>query len=77
MGRPLLGWSLRVLFCSVLLAAGLWYFSPADSEWLAMLPLARVGWLALVVVVSLVGYAVALFLFGLRPRNLRNQGSTL
>ena len=77
MGRPLLGWSLRALFCSVLLAAGLWYFSPADSEWLAMLPLARVGWLALVVVVSLVGYAVALFLFGLRPRHLRNQGSTL
>ena len=77
MGRPLLGWSLRALFCSVLLAAGLWYFSPADSEWLAMVPLARVGWLALVVVVSLVGYAVALFLFGLRPRHLRNQGSTL
>ena len=48
-----------------------------DSEWLAMVPLARVGWLAFVVVVSLVGYAVALFLFGLRPRHLRNQGSTL
>jgi putative peptidoglycan lipid II flippase len=77
MGGQLLGWSLRALFCSMLLAVGLWYFSPPDTQWLSMLPLARVGCLALIVLVGLMGYVVALFLFGLRPRHLRNHGATL
>lgn len=77
MGGQLLGWSVRALFCSMLLAVGLWYFSPPDTEWLTMLPLARVGWLALIVLAGLMGYAVALFLFGLRPHHLRNHGATL
>ena len=77
MGGQLLVWGLRALLCSGLLAAGLWYFSPTDVQWLQMLPLHRAGWLCFMVTAAVLGYGLALFLFGLRPKHLRNQGATL
>ena len=77
MGRQLLVWGLRAVLCSGLLAVGLWYFSPTDMQWLKMLPSYRAGWLGLMVTAAVLGYGLVLFLFGLRPKHLRNQGATL
>ena len=54
------------LFCSMLLAVGLWCFS-LDTEWLTMLPLALIGWLAVIVLAGLMVYPVALFYWAAPP----------
>ncbi len=77
MGRSLLAWTLRVLVCSCLLTLGLWYFAPTDAQWWHMQSFTRVGWLAAIVVISVAGYCLALYLLGLRPRHLRHSGASL
>jgi putative peptidoglycan lipid II flippase len=77
MGSQLIGWVLRALVCSGLLAAGLWYFAPTDAQWLQMLALPRIGWLAVIVSVSVLGYAAALLLLGLRAKHIRHLGASL
>ncbi|MEC7554552.1 MAG: murein biosynthesis integral membrane protein MurJ [Pseudomonadota bacterium] len=76
-GRLLLPWTARVVACSALLALGLGFFAPSDTQWIQMLPSPRVGWLGVIVLIGVLGYAAALFLFGLRPRHLRHEGAAL
>ena len=76
-GRLLLPWTARVVACSALLALGPGFFTPSDAQWIQMLPLPRVGWLGVIVLIGVLGYAAALFLFGLRPRHLRHEGAAL
>ena len=76
-GRLLLPWTARVVACSALLALGLGFFAPSDAQWIQMLSLPRVGWLGVIVLIGVLGYAAALFLFGLRPRHLRHEGAAL
>lgn len=77
MGGRLVAWGLRALLCSGLLALGLWFAGPTDLQWSNMLPLHRAGWMGVMVVVAVLGYCAALFICGLRLRNLRNQGAIL
>ena len=70
-------WGLRALLCSGLLALGLWFAGPTDLQWSHMLPLHRAGWMGVMVVVAVLGYCAALFICGLRLKNLRNQGAIL
>tara|TARA_B100000900_G_scaffold412902_2_gene435649 strand:- start:552 stop:1094 length:543 start_codon:yes stop_codon:yes gene_type:complete len=77
MGGRLVAWGLRALLCSGLLALGLWFAGPTDLQWSNMLPLHRAGWMGVMVVVAVLGYCAALFICGLRLKNLRNQGAIL
>ncbi|MDG2951962.1 murein biosynthesis integral membrane protein MurJ [Exercitatus varius] len=68
-----------VFFLKVLLAAGLmgaliWHFSPNLEEWHAMKFLTRVHWLAWLLGLAAVSYAVGLLLFGVRKHHLLVRG---
>ena len=68
-----------VFFLKVLLAAGvmgalIWHFSPALEEWRAMTFPARVHWLAWLLGLAAISYAVGLVLFGVRKHHLLVRG---
>ena len=65
----------KTILASSLLGAGLFFALPDGQLWLAMQPLPRIGWTAVVMFCSVAVYALVLLLLGMRPRDFKHQSN--
>ncbi|MBR0564588.1 murein biosynthesis integral membrane protein MurJ [Azoarcus sp. L1K30] len=75
---PQPGWTafwLKLAAALAVMAAVLWLGTGTDAVWFARSGLARVGWLAAIVIVAAIAYFATLFALGFRPRDFRRRAA--